>query len=87
MMGSNIGITDFKTEGASSEIFATSDSSKSFSGSIYILAANFTEKNQPAARAMILTREPHRTTKPRSAPSSPAAATGPGVGGTIVWVA
>ena len=36
---------------------------------------------------MAAIRSPQRITRPMSAPMIPAAAIGPGVGGTMVWVA
>jgi hypothetical protein len=43
--------------------------------------------SQPTTSAHRLTSKPHIIVSPKSAPMMPAAATGPGVGGTMVWVA
>ncbi len=48
------------------------------------MEAYFFAKIIPTTNAMILTGKPNAMTSPRSAPRIPAAAMGPGVGGTMV---
>ena len=56
------------------------------SDSIVTFPAIFFEYYVVMIRVNILTDNPNKITIPRSASSIPAAPTGPGVGGTIVWV-
>src|SRR5690606_26016051 len=86
MIGANIGIEDFTTPGACSIGLLFSLGVVNW-GSIYVLAANFVAYIIPTNVAKALTGTPTSKTIPKSALNIPAAAMGPGVGGTNVCVA
>ncbi len=87
--GTIIGANDFAADGKSlsSRIRASSDVAAVSTDSIEYLDAYFTANHHPISVAGRETIRPKSMTRPRSAPIVPAAAIGPGVGGTRQWVA
>ena len=83
-IGTMMGIEDLNAPGASFNRELISASLISGFASIKVLAAYRLEKIITITRDSALIINPNIKTKPKSAPSIPAAAIGPGVGGTIV---
>ena len=82
-IGTKIGIEAFKALGESL-ISCSASSASSTLGVIIVFEAYFLANMIPTTKATILVGNPNAMTKPKSAPKIPAAAIGPGVGGTIV---